>query len=83
MDAVHAQATLGVSRRATHAEIRRAYARALRQHHPDTGDGDARALEQIRVAYRELAPGAVRTIVPGTYGYGRPPVRPQLVDVYA
>lgn len=86
MDVVRAQSTLGVSGRASFAEVRRAYARQLRAHHPDTGDGDGRAIKEIRAAYRELAASAPRslpTIAPGTYGYGRVAVRPQLVDVYA
>jgi DnaJ-class molecular chaperone len=83
MDVTRAQSTLGVSDHASYAEVRRAYRRQLRAHHPDTGDGDPRALDQIRTAYRELAPAAPRTIVPGTYGYGRPQARPQLVDLYA
>ena len=86
MDVARAQSTLGVSGRASFAEVRRAYARQLRAHHPDTGDGDGRAIKQIRDAYRELAataPRSLPTIAPGTYGYGRVELRPQLVDVYA
>ena len=86
MDAVRAQSTLGVSGHASFAEVRRAYARRLRAHHPDTGDGDERALGEIRAAYRELsasAPRSLPTIVPGTYGYGRVAVAPQYVDLYA
>jgi hypothetical protein len=86
VDVSAAQSTLGVSSRASFAEVRRAYARQLRAHHPDTGSGDGRAIKEIRDAYRELAASAPRslpTVVPGTYGYGRVEIRPQLVDVYA
>jgi DnaJ-like protein len=86
VDVSRAQSTLGVSGRASFAEVRRAYARQLRAHHPDTGTGDGRAIKEIRAAYRELAASAPRslpTVAPGTYGYGRVETRPQLVDVYA
>jgi hypothetical protein len=86
VDVARAQSTLGVSSRASFAEVRRAYARQLRAHHPDTGDGNGQALKQVRAAYRELAataPRSLPTVVPGTYGYGRVEVRPQLVDLYA
>jgi hypothetical protein len=86
VDVARAQSTLGVSARASYNEVRRAYARQLRAHHPDTGHGDARALKEIRAAYQELAaaaPRSIPTVAPGTYGYGRVAVAPQLVDLYA
>lgn len=47
--------TLGVSPRATAAEIRAAYRRLARQHHPDLGDGDGAALREIIAAYTVLS----------------------------
>ncbi len=49
---------LGVSRDATPDEIKRAYRRAAREHHPDANDGDAEAearFKEISVAYEVLA----------------------------
>jgi curved DNA-binding protein CbpA len=91
MDVSRAHATLGVGHGASYDEVRRAYRRALRAHHPDTAGGNARgnrqAIGSIQSAYRELLVSAPRTvpgtIVPGTYGYGQAPSRPQLVDLYA
>jgi hypothetical protein len=87
MDVSRAHATLGVGSGASYEEVRRAYRRALRAHHPDTGAGNGRSIESIQSAYRELLVSAPRTVpgtvVPGTYGYGRAPSRPQLVDLYA
>ena len=86
MDVSRAHATLGIGSGASYEEVRRAYRRALRAHHPDTG-GSGRGIESIQSAYRELLVSAPRTVpgtvVPGTYGYGQAPSRPQLVDLYA
>lgn len=83
MDVSRAHATLGVASGASYEELRRAYRRQLRAHHPDTGRGDPAALQEIRDAYRRVAGTAPRTIAPGTYGYGRVVHAPRLVDVYA
>jgi hypothetical protein len=90
MSVSRASMTLGVSAGASYEEVRRAYRRQLRAHHPDTGRGDPRAIGSIRAAYRELADSAPRavpatpqTLVPGTYGYGRAPQAPRVVDLYA
>jgi DnaJ-class molecular chaperone len=90
MDASRASSTLGVSNGATYDEVRRAYRRTLRAHHPDTGLGDPQAITAIRTAYHALADKAPRavavspqTLVPGTYGYGRAPQAPRTIDLYA
>lgn len=87
MDVSRAHATLGVGNGASYDEVRRAYRRALRAHHPDTAGGNGRSIGSIQSAYRELLVSAPRTVpgtvVPGTYGYGKAPSRPQLVDLYA
>lgn len=54
---------LGVSRDATAAELKKAYRRAARQHHPDRNSGDADAAERFRKAaeaYETLADTAAR-----------------------
>jgi DnaJ domain len=90
MDVKRASTTLGVANGATYDEVRRAYKRQLRAHHPDTGLGDPQAISAIRTAYHSLADKAPRTVatsprtlVPGTYGYGRAPQAPRTIDLYA
>jgi hypothetical protein len=88
VDASRASSTLGVANGASYDEVRRAYRRQLRAHHPDTGLGDPQAITAIRSAYQELATSAPRavspvTLVPGTYGFGRAPQAPRTVDLYA
>lgn len=46
--------TLGVSRDASGEEIKRAYRRAAREHHPDTG-GDAETFKRLTHAYQVLS----------------------------
>jgi hypothetical protein len=50
--------TLGVSRRATPAELRSAFRAAARTRHPDKG-GDARAFAALRQAFEARGAGAV------------------------
>jgi uncharacterized protein YdaL len=45
---------LGVSTHSTKQEIRIAYKRLLKKHHPDTGDGDRTQLENVQKAFAEL-----------------------------
>jgi molecular chaperone DnaJ len=51
---------LGVRRDASLAEIRTAYRRAARRHHPDTGDGSTSAMAAIADAWRVLGDPAAR-----------------------
>lgn len=46
-----AYAILGVNKYNTSDEIRIAYKRLMKQHHPDTGDGDTGVLDAVRKAY--------------------------------
>jgi molecular chaperone DnaJ len=80
--------TLGLRADATAGEIRDAYRRLARRHHPDRGGADARAMADINDAYhvlgdparratydaslRDVTPRAPTTTAP----VPRPPVRP-------
>jgi hypothetical protein len=46
-----AYAILGVNKYNTHNEIRIAYKRLMKCHHPDTGDGDREVLQAVQEAY--------------------------------
>ena len=46
-----AYAILGVNKYNTHNEIRIAYKRLMKRHHPDTGDGDREVLQAVQEAY--------------------------------
>ena len=66
-------ATLGVPPGATTAQIKKAYRKLARQHHPDTNPGDPEAAERfkkITEAYEVLADPARRKVYDAT----RPPV---------
>ena len=55
------RALLGVGRQATHAEIKAAYFRAAKRHHPDVNGADPAAAARFaatRTAYEALTPGA-------------------------
>ncbi len=43
--------TLGVDKDATPDQIKRAFRKLAKKHHPDTGDGDMEALAKIQAAY--------------------------------
>ena len=45
---------LGISNYSTKQEIRIAYKRLLKKHHPDTGDGDRIQLDNVQKAFAEL-----------------------------
>jgi hypothetical protein len=47
-------ARLGIAADATADEVRDAYRRAARRHHPDTAGGDARAMAEVNEAWRVL-----------------------------
>ncbi len=82
--------TLGLRPDATPAEIRDAYRRLARRHHPDRGAADAEAMPLINEAYRVLGDparraaydAATRDVVPGarttTAPEPRQPVRPMV-----
>jgi DnaJ domain len=82
-DAIRAYATLGVDYTASKEELRRAYRAQLQRYHPDTGEGDVRALQSVTSAYQTL-----RGQYKGSYLSSaqwpnvRPPVG-KLVDLYA
>jgi len=46
-----AYAILGVNKYNTHDEIRIAYKRLMKRHHPDTGDGDREVLQAVQEAH--------------------------------
>jgi molecular chaperone DnaJ len=54
--------TLGVSPRASAADVRDAYRRLARQHHPDRGGRDAAAMAAVNEAYRVLGDPARRAV---------------------
>ena len=45
---------LGVNKYSSEDEIRIAYKRLLKKHHPDTGDGDRKMLDAIRKAFADI-----------------------------
>ena len=45
---------LGVNKYSSEDEIRIAYKRLLKKHHPDTGDGDREMLDAIRIAFTDI-----------------------------
>jgi len=45
---------LGITKYSSEDEIRIAYKRLLKKHHPDTGDGDRKRLEDIRQAFTDI-----------------------------
>jgi len=63
---------LGINKYSSKEEIRLAYKRLMRLHHPDTGDGDTKKLDEARSAYIQLKDKSIRTaltvdiVVPST-----------------
>ena len=45
---------LGITKYSSEDEIRIAYKRLLKKHHPDTGDGDREKLDDIRQAFTDI-----------------------------
>ena len=45
---------LGITKDSSEDEIRIAYKRLLKKHHPDTGDGDREKLDDIRQAFTDI-----------------------------
>jgi len=45
---------LGITKYSSEDEIRIAYKRLLKKHHPDTGDGDRKRLDDIRQAFTDI-----------------------------
>lgn len=45
---------LGITKYSSKEEIRLAYKRLMRKHHPDSGDGDTQKLQEAREAYTHL-----------------------------
>lgn len=45
---------LGINKYSTEDEVRLAYRRLMKKHHPDSGDGDTEKLENARTAYTYL-----------------------------
>lgn len=45
---------LGINKYSTEDEVRLAYRRLMKKHHPDSGDGDTQKLEDVRTAYTYL-----------------------------
>jgi curved DNA-binding protein CbpA len=75
-----AYSALGVRPGAPLPLVRSAYRDRLRQHHPDTGDGNLAALSFVRSAYRSIAAEpAVRPVAPPAASDRRA----TSIDVYA
>ena len=45
---------LGITKYSSEDEIRIAYKRLLKKHHPDTGDGERKRLDDIRQAFTDI-----------------------------
>lgn len=45
---------LGITKYYTQEELRFAYKRLMRKHHPDSGDGNTQKLDEARDAYKQL-----------------------------
>ena len=52
---------LGVTKYSTKQEIRDAYVRLMKYHHPDTGDGDVFKMNEIKSAYIRLKDKNLKT----------------------
>lgn len=46
--------TLNINKYSTRDEVRLAYRRMMKKHHPDTGDGDTNKLNEAKTAYLQL-----------------------------
>jgi curved DNA-binding protein CbpA len=68
---------LGVHRQASGEEIARAYRRAARASHPDSGTGSAEGFQAVSDAYELLRDPRSRA----AYDRSHPLVRPRTVDV--
>ena len=55
MELGRAYAVLGLAPGAPRDDVRHAYRRAMRRHHPDTGSGNLAALARAGRAYRTIA----------------------------
>ena len=45
---------LGINKYSSEDEIRIAYKKLMKKHHPDTGDGDRKQLDAIRKAFADI-----------------------------
>ena len=52
---------LGITKYSSKEEIRLAYKRLMRKHHPDTGDGNTKKLNDAKSAYIRLKDNQLRT----------------------
>ena len=52
---------LGINKYSSKEEIRLAYKRLMRKHHPDTGDGNTKKLNDAKSAYIRLKDNQLRT----------------------
>jgi hypothetical protein len=80
-----AYSALGIRPGAPLPIVRSAYRNRLRQHHPDTGDGNVAALSFVRSAYLSIAEEpAIRPVSPSPVApIGATDRRATLIDVYA
>lgn len=52
---------LGITKYSSKQEMRLAYKRLMKKHHPDSGDGDTQKLNEAKSAYTQLKDKSIRT----------------------
>jgi len=52
---------LGITKYSSKKEVRLAYKRLMKKHHPDSGDGNTQKLNEAKSAYTQLKDKSIRT----------------------